>query len=146
MSTHGYTSKTTLAKPWILPLIIVAGLAAAWAAPWTFTDGTSVSFIGKTLVPLLAQAIISSLCSIFAFLGKPAWLPLLFVTIGISFVNAIGFLVGLWGVKFQTLQSVVLLLVAIALVPTAIWGRKVVDYSVSTDMPTFNADPRHDNW
>ena len=32
------------------------------------------------------------------------------------------------------------------LVPTAIWGRKVVDYSVTTDMPTFNADPRHDNW
>jgi len=146
MSTHGYTNKTTLAKPWILPLIIVAGLAAAWAAPWTFTEGTPVSYIGKTLVPLLAQAIISSLCSIFAFLGKPAWLPLLFVTIGISFINAFGFLVGIWGVQFQTMQSVVLLLVAIALVPTAIWGRKVVDYTVTTDMPTFNADPSHENW
>ena len=60
MSTHGYTNKTTLAKPWILPLIIVAGLAAAWAAPWTFMEGTPVSYIGKTLVPLLAQAIVSS--------------------------------------------------------------------------------------
>ena len=49
-------------------------------------------------------------------------------------------------VEFQTMQSVVLLLVAIALVPTAIWGRKVVDYTVTTDMPTFNADPSHDNW
>jgi hypothetical protein len=73
-------------------------------------------------------------------------LPLLFVTIGISFLNAFGFLVGIWGVQFQTMQSVVLLLVAIALVPTAIWGRKVVDYTVTTDMPTFNADPNHDNW
>ena len=146
MSTHGYTNKTTLAKPWILPLSSVAGLAAAWAAPWTFTEGTPVSFIGKTLVPLLAQAIVSSLCSIFAFLGKPAWLPLLFVTIGISFINALGFLIGIWGVKFQIMQSLVLLLVALALVPTAIWGRKVVDYTVTTDMPTFNADPSHDNW
>lgn len=146
MSTYGYANKTTLAKPWILPLVILSGLAAAWAAPWSFADGTPVSYIGKTLVPLLAQAIISSLCSIFAFLGKPAWLPLLFITLGISFLNAFGFLIGLWGVKFQTMQSVVLLLVALALIPTAIWGRKVVSYSVETDMPTFNADPRHDNW
>jgi hypothetical protein len=146
MSNSGYTKKTTLAKPWILPLVIITGLAAAWAAPWTFADGTPVSYIGKTLVPLLAQAIISSLCSIFAFLGKPAWLPMLFVTLGVSFLNAFGFLLGLWGVAFQLTQSVVLLLVAIALVPTAIWGRKVVDYAVTTDVPTFNSDPRHDNW
>jgi hypothetical protein len=33
-----------------------------------------------------------------------------------------------------------------ALIPTAIWGRKVVDFSVTTDMPTFNADPKHDDW
>lgn len=138
--------KTTLAKPWILPFVIVTGLAAAWAAPWTFSQGTPISFIGKTLAPLILQAVISCVCSILAFLGKPAWLPLLYVTIGISFLNAIGFLAGIWGVKFHTAQSLVLLIVAIALIPTAIWGRHQVDYSVTTDMPTFNADPKHDNW
>jgi hypothetical protein len=140
------STKATLARPWILPFVIVTGLAAAWAAPWTFADGTPVSFIFKTLVPLLIQAIISSVCAILAFLGKPSWLPLLIATISISFINALSFGFGIFDVKFGTAQITVLSLVAIALVPTVIWGRNVVDYAVNTDMPTFNADPSHDNW
>jgi hypothetical protein len=148
MSSNGLSksTKATLARPWILPFVIVTGLAAAWAAPWTFADGTPVSFIFKTLVPLLIQAIISSVCAILAFLGKPSWLPLLIATITVSFVNAISFGFGIFDVKFGTAQIIVLTLVAIALVPTVIWGRNVVDYAVNTDMPTFNADPSHDNW
>jgi hypothetical protein len=148
MSTNGLNKSTraTLARPWILPFVIITGLAAAWAAPWTFADGTPVSFIFKTLVPLLIQAIISSVCAILAFLGKPSWLPLLTATISISFINAISFGFGIFDVKFGTAQIIVLSLVAIALVPTVIWGRNVVDYAVNTDMPTFSADPSHDNW
>ena len=148
MSNNGLnkSTKATLAKPWILPFVIVTGLAAAWAAPWTFADGTPVSFIFKTLVPLLIQAIISSVCAILAFLGKPSWLPLLIATITVSFINAISFGFWIFDVKFGTAQIIVLALVAIALVPTVIWGRNVVDYAVNTDMPTFNADPSHDNW
>jgi hypothetical protein len=148
MSSNGLnrSTKATLARPWILPFVIVTGLAAAWAAPWTFADGTPVSFIFKTLVPLLIQAIISSVCAILAFLGKPSWLPLLIATITVSFVNAISFGFGIFDVKFGTAQIIVLAFVAIALVPTVIWGRNVVDYAVNTDMPTFNADPSHDNW
>jgi hypothetical protein len=148
MSNYGYqkSTKSTLAKPWILPFVIVAGLAAAWAAPWSFTDGTSTSFIAKTLIPLIAQAAIGSVCAVLAFLGKPAWLPLLIATIAISFINALSFSFGIFGVKFGTAQSIVLALVALALIPTVIWGRNIVDYSVKTDMPTFNADPNHDNW
>jgi hypothetical protein len=148
MSNSGLNknSKATLARPWILPLVIATGLAAAWAAPWTFADGTPVSFIFKTLVPLLIQAVISSVCAILAFLGKPSWLPLLIATISISFINAISFGFGIFDVKFGTAQTIVLFLVAVALVPTVIWGRNVVDYAVTTDMPTFNADPSNDNW
>jgi hypothetical protein len=140
------STKATLARPWILPFVIVTGLAAAWAAPWTFVDGTPISFIFKTLVPLLIQAIISSICAILAFLGKPSWLPLLIATITISFINAVSFGFGIFDVKFGTAQTIVMALVAIALIPTVIWGRNVVDYAVTTDMPTFNADPSHDNW
>lgn len=139
-------SRTVLARPWILPLVIISGLSAAWAAPWTFSSDTSISFIAKTMAPLLIQVVVSSACAIFAFLGKPVWLPLLFVSIGIAFLDAIGFMIGLWGVKFNTTQAVVLLITAMALIPTAIWGRKVVDFSVTTDMPTFNTDPKHDDW
>jgi hypothetical protein len=147
MSKNGLNSaKATLARPWILPFVIVTGLAAAWAAPWTFAEGTPVSFIFKTLVPLLIQAIISSLCAILAFLGKPSWLPLLIATITISFINAISFGFGVFEVKFGTAQIIVLAIVAFSLIPTVIWGRNVVDYAVTTDMPTFNADPSHDNW
>ena len=148
MSFNGshQSNKTTLAKPWILPFIIVAGLAAAWAAPWTFSDGTSISFIFRTLVPLIIQASISSICAVLAFLGKKAWLPLLIATISVSIFNALSFAFGIFAVKFGTSQAVVLIIVSLALIPTAIWGRKVVDYSVTTDMPTFSADPKHDNW
>lgn len=138
--------RTTLARPWILPFIIVSGLAAAWAAPWTFADGTSATYIFRTLVPLIIQAVISSLCAVLAFLGKQAWLPLLIATIGVSVINALSFSFGLFGVQFGTAQAVVLFLVALALIPTVIWGRKVVDYSVTSDMPTFNTDPNNDNW
>ena len=148
MSNYGYkkNTRTTLAKPWILPFVIVAGLAAAWAAPWSFTDGTPVSYIFKTLAPLIIQAAVGSVCAVLAFLGKPAWLPLLIATISISLINALSFSFGIFGVRFGTAQAVVLTLVALALIPTVIWGRNVVDYSVTTDMPTFNADPSHDNW
>lgn len=148
MSNYGYnkSKKTTLAKPWILPFVIVAGLAAAWAAPWTFAEGTPPSFIFKTLIPLIIQAAISSVCAVLAFLGKPAWLPLLIATISISVINALSFSFGIFGVTFGTAQAIVLVLVALALIPTIIWGRNEVDYSVTTDMPTFNADPSHDNW
>jgi hypothetical protein len=138
--------RINLAKPWILPFIIVAGLAAAWAAPWTFSDGTSAGFIFRTLFPLIIQVVVSSTCAVLAFLGKQAWLPLLIATIAVSMVNALSFSFGLFGVKFGTAQAVVLFLVALALIPTFIWGRKYVDYSVTTDMPTFSADPNHDNW
>ena len=143
---QGSTSKTTLAKPWILPIVIATGLAAAWAAPWTFADGTPLSFIYKTLVPLLIQATVSSVCAVLAFLGKPSWLPLLITTIAISFFNAISFGFGIFDVKFGTAQTIVLTLVAIGLIPAIIWGRNVVNYAITTDMPTFNADPNHDNW
>jgi len=139
-------TKATLAKPWILPFVIVTGLAAAWAAPWTFADGTPTSFIFKTYAPLFIQAIISSACAILAFLGKPSWLPLLIATITVSFINAVSFGFGVFGVKFGTSQIIVLFVVATALIPTIIWGRNVVDYAVTTDMPTFNSDPSHDNW
>jgi len=139
-------TKTTLARPWILPFVILTGLAAAWAAPWTFADDTPVTFIFKTLAPLLIQAVISSICAILAFLGKPSWLPLLIATITISLINAVTFGFGIFDVKFGTAQTIVLALVSISLIPTLIWGRNVVDYSVTTDMPTFNADPSHDNW
>lgn len=138
--------RTTLARPWILPFIIVTGLAAAWAAPWSFGEGTSAAFIFRTLVPLIIQIVISSLCAVLAFLGKRAWLPLLIATISISLINAMSFSFGLFGVKFGTAQAVILFLVALSLIPTAIWGRKVVDYNVTSDMPTFNTDPTHDNW
>jgi hypothetical protein len=49
-------------------------------------------------------------------------------------------------VKFGTAQTIVLTLVAIGLIPAIIWGRNVVNYAITTDMPTFNADPNHDNW
>jgi hypothetical protein len=148
MSNSGQSNSTkvTLARPWILPFVIVTGLAAAWAAPWTFADGTPVSFVFKTLVPLIIQAIVSSVCAILAFLGKPSWLPLLIATITVSFVNAISFGFGIFDVKFGTSQTIVLCLVAISLVPTVIWGRNVVNYAVTTDVPTFNTDPSHDNW
>lgn len=138
--------RTTLAKPWILPFIIVSGLAAAWAAPWTFAEGTSAAFIFRTLVPLIIQVVISSVCAVLAFLGKQAWLPLLIATIAVSVINALSFSFGLFGVQFGTAQAVVLFLVALALIPTAIWGRKVVDYSVTSNMPAFNTDPNNDNW
>lgn len=148
MSNNGLNKSTrvTLARPWILPFVIVTGLAAAWAAPWTFEDGTPVFFIFKTLVPLLIQAIVSSVCAILAFLGKPSWLPLLIATISISFVNAISFGFGIFDVKFGTVQATVMALVAVALVPTVIWGRKIVDFGLTTDIPTFKVDPNHDNW
>jgi hypothetical protein len=148
MSYHEPSKKmrTTLARPWILPFIIVSGLAAAWAAPWTFGEGTSATYIFRTLVPLIIQAVISSLCAVLAFLGKQAWLPLLIATIAVSVINALSFSFGLFGVQFGTAQAVVLFLVALALIPTVIWGRKVVDYSVTSDMPTFNTDPNNDNW
>ena len=142
----GRSQRATLAMPWILPFVIVTGLAAAWAAPWTFVEGTPTSYIFKTLAPLLIQAVISSVCAVLAFLGKPAWLPLLITTIATSTINAINFTFGIFGVKFGTSQSLVLCTVAAALIPTIIWGRKVVDYAVTTDMPTFNADPKHDDW
>lgn len=145
-SGSSMSTRTTLARPWILPFIIVAGLAAAWAAPWTFAEGTPPSFIFRTFVPLIAQAVIGSLCAVLAFLGKPSWLPLLIATISVSTLNAFSFAFGLFGVRFETTQAVVLIIVALALVPTAIWGRNIVDYSSATDVTTFSTDSDKDNW
>ena len=52
MSQNGAGKPFTLAKPWILPFIIVSGLAAAWAAPWSFGD-LSYLDISKVIVPLV---------------------------------------------------------------------------------------------
>ena len=136
---------TTLAKPWILPFVILAGLASAWAAPWDFGDSSTFRIL-SVLVPLIAQSILSAVTAIIAFLGKEAWLPLLIVTFIVSLINGIGFSVGLWGAKLPTTQNVVLILTSVALIPTFVWGRKLVNYQVNSDVPTWNAENPHSDW
>ena len=132
MSQNGAGKPFTLAKPWILPFIIVSGLAAAWAAPWSF--------------PLVIQAALSAVTAILAFLGKPAWLGLLIGTFSLALINGFGFTLGIWGAKLPTTQNIVLIITALALIPTFIWGRKQVNYQVPTDVPTWNAENPHSDW
>lgn len=135
----------TLAKTWILPFIIISGLAAAWAAPWSFVDASYLQ-ISKVIVPLVMQAVLSAVTAILAFLGKPAWLGLLIGTFSLAIINGFGFTLGIWGAKLPTTQNFVLILTALALIPTFIWGRKQVNYQIPTDVPTWNTENPQSDW
>lgn len=135
----------TLAKPWILPVVIMTGLVSAWAAPWTFGD-SSMGRILSVLIPLIAQSALSATTSILAFLGKELWLPFLIATFAISGINSLGFSLGLWGVQLPGAQRIVLFIAFFSLIPTFIWGRKNVNYHVVGDVPTWNAENSHDEW
>jgi len=145
MSQTGAGKPFTLAKPWILPFIIVSGLAAAWAAPWTFGDASFFE-VSKVVVPLVVQAVLSAITAILAFLGKPAWLGLLIGTFALALINGFGFTIGIWGAKLPTTQNIVLILTAISLIPTFIWGRKQVSYQIPSDVPTWNTENTHNDW
>jgi hypothetical protein len=145
MSQTGAGKPFTLAKPWILPFIIVSGLAAAWAAPWTFGDASFFK-VSKVVVPLVVQAVLSAVTAILAFLGKPAWLGLLIGTFALALINGFGFTIGIWGAKLPTTQNIVLILTAISLIPTFIWGRKQVSYQIPSDVPTWNTENTHNDW
>ena len=145
MSQSSTGNGFTLARPWILPFIIVSGLAAAWAIPWTFGSASNLQ-ISKVIFPLIIQSALSAVTGVLAFLGKAAWLGMFIGTIAFSVINGIGFSVGLWGVKLPTTQNVVLLLTAISLIPTIIWGRKKVNYQINTDVPTWNTENPHNDW
>lgn len=145
MSQNGAGKPFTLAKPWILPFIIVSGLAAAWAAPWTFGDASFFE-VSKVVVPLIVQAVLSAVTAILAFLGKPAWLGLLIGTFALALINGFGFTIGIWGTKLPTTQNIVLILTAISLIPTFIWGRKQVSYQIPSDVPTWNTENTHNDW
>jgi hypothetical protein len=145
MSQTGAEKPFTLAKPWILPFIIVSGLAAAWAAPWTFGDASFFE-VSKVVVPLVVQAVLSAVTAILAFLGKPAWLGLLIGTFALALINGFGFTIGIWGAKLPTTQNIVLILTAISLIPTFIWGRKQVSYQIPSDVPTWNTENTHNDW
>lgn len=135
----------TLAKPWILPIIIVVGLASAWAAPWTFTNASYFQ-ISKIIVPLLIQSALSATTAILAFLGKPVWLGLMIATFAIALANSINFSTGIFGVRLPATQNFVLFLTALALIPAFIWGRKQVSYHVTSDVPTWNTENTSTDW
>jgi hypothetical protein len=135
----------TLAKPWILPIIIVVGLASAWAAPWTFGDASFLQ-ISKIIVPLVIQSALSAVTAILAFLGKPVWLGLMIATFAIALANGINFSTGIFGVSLPATQNIVLILAALSLVPAFIWGRKSVNYQVDSDVPTWNAENGSTDW
>ena len=135
----------TLAKPWILPFIITSGLAAAWALPWSFGDAELLQ-ISKVIVPLAVQSILSAFTAVFAFLGKPAWLRLLMGTFVLALINGLGFSVGLWGAQLPTTQNIFLIITALALIPTFIWGRNQVNYQVASDAPTWNVENPQSDW
>ena len=145
MSQDNPNKPFTLAKPWILPFIIIAGLAAAWATPWSFGD-SSYFQISKIIVPLVIQSALSAVTAILAFLGKPAWLGLLIATFSLALVNGIGFTLGIWGAKLPTTQNIVLIITALTLIPTFIFGRKQVNYQIPTDVPTWNTENPHSDW
>ena len=144
MSTNS-NKPFTLAKPWILPIIIVVGLASAWAAPWTFGDATYFQ-IAQVLVPLIIQSVLSAATAILAFLGKPIWLGLMIATFAISFANSINFSTGIFGVSLPATQNVVLFITSLTLIPAFIWGRKIVSYHVTSDIPTWNAENTSSDW
>ena len=117
-----------LAQPWILPIVIISGLASAYAIPWNYTNVSTVEIL-TTLVPLIAQFSLACLTSIFAFLGKSSWLGFLIAAQSLSILNALLYGINFWGVSLPTLPKVLLTLTALALVPTLIWGRKPIRYS-----------------
>jgi len=145
MSQFSQVKPFTLAQPWILPFIIVSGLAAAWAAPWTFGDSSYVQ-ISIIIVPLIVQAVLSAVTAILAFLGKQAWLGLLIGTFSLALINGFVFSTGIFGVKLPLTQDIVLVVTALALIPTLIWGRKQVNYQIPTDVPTWNVENPHNDW
>ena len=117
-----------LAQPWILPIVIVSGLASAYAIPWNYTNVSLVEIL-TTLVPLIAQFSLACLTSIFAFLVKSSWLGFLIAAQSLSILNALLYGINFWGVSLPTLPKVLLTLTALSLIPTLIWGRKSVRYS-----------------
>lgn len=135
----------TLARPWILPIIIVVGLASAWAAPWTFGDASFFQ-ISKVIVPLVIQSALSAVTAILAFLGKPIWLGLMIGTFAIALANGINFSTGIFGVSLPATQNIVLILAALSLIPAFIWGRKSVNYQINSDVPTWNAENGSVDW
>jgi hypothetical protein len=128
-----------LAQPWILPLVIVSGLASAYAIPWNYTNVSSVEII-TTLIPLITQFALACLTSVFAFLGKSSWLGLLIGTVSLSMINSMLYGLNFWGVQLPALPKVLLLITALSLVPALIWGRKRVQYSApgNTNFETTN--------
>ena len=127
MGSQQFKDKT-LAQPWILPLIIVSGLASAYAIPWNYQNVTFFA-IATTLFPLIAQFVLACLTSVFAFLGKSVWLSLLIATVALSIINAIFFGLNFWGVRLPNLPKTLIILTSLSLIPTLIWGRKKVRYS-----------------
>jgi len=128
-----------LAQPWILPLAIVSGLASAYAIPWNYTN-VSAFEIFTTLIPLIAQFALACLTSVFAFLGRPSWLGFLIATVSVSIINALFFGLNFWGVLLPGLPKALLIITAISLIPSLIWGRKKVTYSApgSSNFETTN--------
>ena len=145
MSQINSSKPFVLAKPWILPFLFTSGLAAAWAAPWNFGEADYLQ-ISKIIVPLVSQSILSAVTAVFAFLGKPIWLGLLIGTFVLALINDFGFSMRLWGAQLPTTQNLVLIITALALIPTFILGRKKVNYQVATDVPTWNAENPHSDW
>lgn len=145
MNSRQNKESITLAKPWILPVVILTGLVSAWAAPWTFGNA-SMATILSVLIPLLAQSTLSATTAILAFLGKEVWLPLLIGLFVMSGINSLGFGVGLWGVELPGTQKIFLFLAFLGIIPTFIWGRKKVNYHVTGDVPTWNVENSHDEW
>jgi hypothetical protein len=118
----------TLAQPWILPIVIVSGLASAYAIPWNYSN-VSIYTIAATLIPLIAQFVLASLTSVFAFLGKKVWLHLLISTTALALLNSFLFGLDFWGITLPNLPKYLIILTSISLIPTVIWGRKKALYS-----------------
>lgn len=132
-----------LARPWILPVVIVSGLSATYAIPWNFPNIDSY-FIFSTVVPLLAQAVLCGVSSVLAFMGKEAWWPIQITTTVTAFINSIGFWIGIWGVRLPGLPLTLLILSTIGLFPALIWGRKKVESGVSAQQS--ESRPQSTDW
>jgi len=135
--------RLNLAKPWILPVVIVSGLSATYAIPWNFPNIDGY-FIFSTVVPLLAQAILCGVSSVLAFMGKEAWWPIQITTTVIASINSLGFWVGIWGVQLPALPLTLLILSTIGLYPALVWGRKKVDTGGSA--PATDIRPQSTEW
>jgi hypothetical protein len=133
------TGDRILAQPWILPFIIISGLASAYAIPWNYTN-VSIFDVVMTLVPLIVQFALACTTSVFAFLGKSSWLGLLIATSTLSVINALLILVNFWGLQLPNLPKFLLLISSLSLIPSLIWGRKKVQYSApgSANFETTN--------